>query len=595
MSATSPVATPVGAAVARSRRMSTAPGGTAPPRCSRWYVPPNSLGTSRRPPRCSASTPTAGDALTPIEQEALPDGRSRRGARSYRLAGAGRGLCAQPGDPHPAAVRGQRRHRPDGSGAAPAAARGTTGRRASCATGPRPRCCACAMRMTICSPVRISHPTSSPHCSRRCPTSSSRVRAGSSPGLQILHRLVQRRHLDDLQPARRRAAHVGAVVGGREEHRGAACRARRSSSAGCPRSAPTLPSAVIVPVPAMNLPSVRSVLPTLSMIPRANIRPADGPPISLPSPSSTVYGVRHAVAGGTEIPSEPPLPPLGGGPSVTCSVTCLPARVTTTGTVVPGLFGLEDRLQLRVGVRRRARHADDRVTRPQLAQRRRLVGECRARRSHADSRVRTRRPGPRCPATTEKSAVFCWSTCCSDSPGGYTDDRGTTDRSLCNQALSASKTVSFWLRSTPTVVRFRLPARFWFGDAVDDDDRSPRAAAVRVGAERVAGRSGREDHVRHRQGEREDQQDEEQHAGHDQGAHPAAERADDPRGRIACDRSGNRSVGEADSSGSLARSLTGAEPNRTVCATRPDRGRRCAPAARARRGTAGARAWRPSS
>ena len=40
--------------------------------------------------------------------------------------------------------------------------------------------------------------------------------------------------------------------------------------------------------------------------------------------------------------------------------------------------------------------------------------------------------------------VFSFSTSCDDWPGGYTDDRGTTMRSCCSHALSASKTVSFW-------------------------------------------------------------------------------------------------------------------------------------------------------
>ncbi len=45
-----------------------------------------------------------------------------------------------------------------------------------------------------------------------------------------------------------------------------------------PPIGPTLPSASIVPVPAMILPPVRSSGLILSIIPRASIRPADGPP-----------------------------------------------------------------------------------------------------------------------------------------------------------------------------------------------------------------------------------------------------------------------------------------------------------------------------
>ena len=46
-----------------------------------------------------------------------------------------------------------------------------------------------------------------------------------------------------------------------------------------PPIGPTLPSSSISPVPAMTIPPVRSVGSSLSTMPRANMSPADGPPI----------------------------------------------------------------------------------------------------------------------------------------------------------------------------------------------------------------------------------------------------------------------------------------------------------------------------
>ena len=64
------------------------------------------------------------------------------------------------------------------------------------------------------------------------------------------------------------------------------------------------------------------------------MRPADGPPISLPRPRSTSNGARQV--SDTTIPSRAPLAPLGGVVSLTSTTVGFFSRTTDTVAVVPG-------------------------------------------------------------------------------------------------------------------------------------------------------------------------------------------------------------------------------------------------------------------
>src|SRR5260370_2503487 len=67
----------------------------------------------------------------------------------------------------------------------------------------------------------------------------------------------------------------------------------------------TLPLTSISPVPAMNLPAVRFIVVSLSMIPSANIMPALGPPMS-PTLNFTVNGKLNCTPTRTPISGRPP-------------------------------------------------------------------------------------------------------------------------------------------------------------------------------------------------------------------------------------------------------------------------------------------------
>ena len=98
------------------------------------------------------------------------------------------------------------------------------------------------------------------------------------------------------------------------------------SFSGMPPIGPTVPDTSICPVPATNLPPVRSSGPIFSRMPSANISPADGPPIRS---SSAIFTVNGAVLSSvTPTPSTARVAPASSVPSavVTCVVPARPAR-----------------------------------------------------------------------------------------------------------------------------------------------------------------------------------------------------------------------------------------------------------------------------
>lgn len=105
---------------------------------------------------------------------------------------------------------------------------------------------------------------------------SGRVAAGAQR-LDGPHGVVECLHPDDGEPVGDVADHVPAVVRRSEEE----LRAAGPSSDQLlrdPPIGPTAPAESMVPVPAKCLPPVRSPSVSVSMMPRANIVPAEGPP-----------------------------------------------------------------------------------------------------------------------------------------------------------------------------------------------------------------------------------------------------------------------------------------------------------------------------
>ena len=96
------------------------------------------------------------------------------------------------------------------------------------------------------------------------------------------------------------------------------------SFCGMPPIGPTVPSAVISPVPAMNLPPVSDGAPSLSRMPRLNIRPALGPPTSA-RVMSTLKG-RSTAASTGEMPITGRLASSAAAPVVMTVVAAAPLR-----------------------------------------------------------------------------------------------------------------------------------------------------------------------------------------------------------------------------------------------------------------------------